>query len=73
MCIYLYIFQQTLEQWNKVFYLSGAICIVTGLIYIFFGTSKVQKWNAYEESRPNEKEMKIIVKKSTRIDNTISN
>lgn len=73
MYICLYIFQQTLEQWNKVFYLSGAICIVTGLIYIFFGTSKIQKWNTYEDSRPNEKEMKLITKKTKKINNTVLN
>lgn len=69
----MYIFQQTLEQWNKVFYLSGAICITTGLIYISFGTSKVQKWNAYEDSRPNEKEMKLIAKNIKKINNTVLN
>ncbi|VVC32475.1 Hypothetical protein CINCED_3A020713 [Cinara cedri] len=52
--------QQTLNQWCKVFYLSGAICISTGLVYIFFGTSKVQKWNAYDDSAANEKEMKLM-------------
>ncbi|KAL4108032.1 hypothetical protein QTP88_018290 [Uroleucon formosanum] len=55
--------QQTLGQWCKVFHLSGAICICTGLIYIFFGTSDIQKWNEYNEPVVNEKELKSIVKK----------
>lgn len=57
-------FQQTLSQWNKVFYLSGAICISSGLIYIFFGTSSVQEWNTYENPDLDEREMKLTHKKS---------
>lgn len=60
MCNY---FQQTLGQWNKVFFLSGGMCITTGLIYLFFGTSDVQKWNTYESPMFNKKEMKLMVKK----------
>ncbi|XP_050056500.1 sialin-like [Aphis gossypii] len=60
---YLTLHQQTLSQWCKVFHLSGAICIGTGLIYIFFGTSDVQKFNTYDDSVSNEKELKLIVKK----------
>lgn len=66
-CIYKCIsidFQQTLRQWNKVFYLSGGICISSGLIYLFYGTSKVQKWNSYEDPKSNEKEMKLFNDKS---------
>lgn len=57
------VFQQTLSQWNKVFYLSGGICISTGLIYLFFGTSDIQKWNTYESPELNRREMKLMVKK----------
>lgn len=46
-----------------MFYLSAAICIVTGLIYVLFGTSTVRKWNTYNEPTPDEKEMKLINKK----------
>ncbi|XP_022176320.1 sialin-like [Myzus persicae] len=61
---YLTLNQQTLSQWCKVFNLSGAICICTGLIYIFFGTSDIQKWNTYNDPVVDEKELKSIVKKS---------
>lgn len=60
---YFTLHQQTLSQWCKVFHLSGAICIGTGLIYIFFGTSDIQKFNTYDDSFSNEKELKLIVKK----------
>lgn len=45
-----------------MFYLTGAICICTGLIYIFFGTSDVQNWNVYDDPITNEKEIKLIIK-----------
>ncbi|GAB1859794.1 Putative inorganic phosphate cotransporter [Camponotus japonicus] len=32
-------------QWRSVFFLSAGIYIVGNLIFILFGTSKVQKWN----------------------------
>ncbi|KAL5235204.1 hypothetical protein ACI65C_002614 [Semiaphis heraclei] len=60
---YLTLNQQTLSQWCKVFHLSGAICICTGLIYLFFGTSDIQKWNTYNDPVVSEKELKSIVKK----------
>ncbi|CAI6346107.1 unnamed protein product [Macrosiphum euphorbiae] len=61
---YLTFNQQTLGQWCKVFHLSGAICICSGLIYTVFGTSDIQKWNTYEDPVLNEKELKLIVKKT---------
>uniref|UniRef100_A0A2H8TPE6 Putative inorganic phosphate cotransporter n=2 Tax=Melanaphis sacchari TaxID=742174 RepID=A0A2H8TPE6_9HEMI len=60
---YLTLNQQTLSQWCKLFHLSGVICIGTGLIYLFFGTSDIQIWNTYDDSVSNEKELKLIVKK----------
>lgn len=65
--LWIFFFQQTLSQWNKVFYLSGAITIISGLVYIFFGTSDVQKWNTYNYPLPNEKEMKLIIKKPKKV------
>lgn len=60
---YLTLNQQNLSQWCKVFHLTGAICICTGSIYIFFGTSNIQKWNTYNDPVLNEKELKSIVEK----------
>lgn len=65
------ILQKTLSRWSKVFYLSGAICIITGLIFIIFGSSKVQKWNAYEVQMTNDSEMKLVSKKSKSVNNTL--
>jgi len=62
-------FQQNLSQWLKVFNLSGAICLTSGMIYLFFGTSKIQDWNTYGNQESNEKEMKLINKKSENINN----
>ncbi|XP_050549187.1 sialin-like isoform X1 [Daktulosphaira vitifoliae] len=56
--------QQTLGQWSKVFYLSSAICCSTGLLYIFFANSEVQKWNNKYDSVDIEKEMVLIKRKS---------
>ncbi|KAG7208911.1 hypothetical protein KM043_015091 [Ampulex compressa] len=32
-------------QWRSVFFLSAGIYIICNLIFILFGTSKIQKWN----------------------------
>lgn len=37
--------QQTLDQWNKVFFISGAISMTAGLIFCIFGSADVQPWN----------------------------
>ncbi|KOB69181.1 Sodium-dependent phosphate transporter [Operophtera brumata] len=32
-------------DWRKVFYISSAVYIACNTFFIFFGTSKKQKWN----------------------------
>ncbi|XP_050423926.1 putative inorganic phosphate cotransporter [Adelges cooleyi] len=57
--------QQTLGQWNKVFFLTSGICCSTGLLYVFCGDSEIQNWNyKYDVSVSKDKEMKLIKTKS---------
>ncbi|EAT38347.1 AAEL009749-PA, partial [Aedes aegypti] len=35
----------TMEQWKNVFLISAAMYVVSGLIFIAFGSGKVQSWN----------------------------
>ena len=41
----LYFFQQTIAQWQIVFYISAGIGIFGGLVYIFFADCNEQSWN----------------------------
>ncbi|XP_050549186.1 sialin-like isoform X2 [Daktulosphaira vitifoliae] len=65
--------QQTLGQWSKVFYISSAICCSTGLLYILFANSEVQKWNNKYDSDDIEKEMNDIKKKTNSNDQNSTN
>ena len=38
-------FQQTLEQWQYVFFITAGMLIISGLIYVFFSDSTLQSWN----------------------------
>ena len=40
---------QTLAAWGKVFLLSSSMYILSNLIYVLFGSTKVQTWNTYWE------------------------
>lgn len=35
--------------WNLVFYLTAAICVFCGLIFVVFGTSERQEWDYVDE------------------------
>ncbi|GFQ97145.1 putative inorganic phosphate cotransporter, partial [Trichonephila clavata] len=37
--------EQTLEQWNKVFFISIGVVMCSGIIFLFFGSAEVQSWN----------------------------
>jgi len=55
----LFCFQQTIEQWKKVFIVSAAFCSLTGIAFLIFGSSKLQKWN--NEEQKDVKEIQPIV------------
>ncbi|KAG8182756.1 hypothetical protein JTE90_023394 [Oedothorax gibbosus] len=49
---------QTLEQWNKVFCISGAISLGAGVLFCVFGSGDIQPWNfetieKYEDYKAN--------------------
>ncbi|XP_012234521.2 putative inorganic phosphate cotransporter [Linepithema humile] len=46
-------------QWRTVFFLSAGIYIAGNLIFVLFGTSKVQKWNDQIKSRQSNTTHKI--------------
>ncbi|XP_065204367.1 vesicular glutamate transporter 2-like [Planococcus citri] len=52
---YLTLNQDTVEQWQKVFFISAAISILTGLQFIFIWDSRVQEWNFVEEKIKEDK------------------
>ncbi|KAL0113300.1 hypothetical protein PUN28_012452 [Cardiocondyla obscurior] len=54
-------------QWRNMFFLSAAIYLVGNLIFVLYGTSKVQKWNDPIESKRNS-----IVQKVSTAPTTIS-
>ncbi|XP_069676548.1 putative inorganic phosphate cotransporter isoform X2 [Periplaneta americana] len=50
--------KQTLSQWAIVFYISGAIYLVTWILYMFFGSADEQPWNKLpSEDLPKTKEV----------------
>lgn len=42
-CVFL---QQTVLQWQKVFFIATAILICTGGLYLAFAQSELQPWNS---------------------------
>ncbi|XP_033226264.1 sialin isoform X2 [Belonocnema kinseyi] len=57
---------QTIERWRLVFIISAILLILSGIIFILFGTSVEQSWNNYrsEEREENAEEMKKLRSKS---------
>lgn len=53
-------FQNTMEQWKNVFLISAAMYVVSGLIFIAFGSGKVQSWNdVKKKSEPTTESNKV--------------
>ncbi|XP_066253945.1 putative inorganic phosphate cotransporter [Euwallacea similis] len=42
-------------QWRSVFFLAAAIQIITGLIFVFFGSGDVQSWNITKDDGTKNK------------------
>ena len=40
---------QTVAAWRNVFLLSSTVYILSNLIFVLFGSTKVQRWNTYWE------------------------
>ncbi|GIY61533.1 hypothetical protein CDAR_3051 [Caerostris darwini] len=34
-----------MREWSVIFYFSSSICVVAGLIFLFFASSEKQTWN----------------------------
>lgn len=45
---------QTLQEWKIVFWIMFVILISVNLIYLFWGSGKVQKWNSTERKEENK-------------------
>lgn len=60
-CINNFLLQGNKDQWGTVFLLSAGFFFIGNLIYIIFGTAKVQPWN--DSSKNNEKEYNEIPEK----------
>lgn len=63
---------QTVDSWRKVFSISAVVLLITGFVFVLFGTSDEQSWNNYTTEDENEKidEMQTLRKKSDRKDET---
>ncbi|XP_035899092.1 putative inorganic phosphate cotransporter [Anopheles stephensi] len=46
--------KNTMEEWKYVFLLTAGFYIVSGIVFIIFGSGKVQKWNEIKEQPTGE-------------------
>ena len=46
---------QTLAAWRNVFLISSSVYILCLLIFVLFGSTKVQKWNTYWEEETSRR------------------
>ena len=50
----------TMNEWQYVFIITALIYIISGLIFLVFGTGKVQKWNTPPEKKTEDIEIKAV-------------
>jgi hypothetical protein len=47
----LFFFQQTQQQWNKIFYIASSITVLGALIYLIFTSAERQPWSYGKDDR----------------------
>jgi hypothetical protein len=71
---------QTVQQWKKVFLITGSMLLISGTLFMLFADSEEQTWNKHEletdkdeESQPlndgNNNKAPIILKNQTTVTN----
>lgn len=59
-------FQSTEKEWQKIFFVGAGLFIGTNVIFVLFGSGKIQKWNriSNEEAADdiNKTEMNVVAK-----------
>ncbi|KRG03889.1 vesicular glutamate transporter 1 [Drosophila mojavensis] len=56
--------EDSIDQWRKVFEVSGIISVLTYIFYQCFGTAEIQSWNTQRRvSNPRHEMIKILSKK----------
>lgn len=54
---FVFFFQTNGEQWKIVFFMTGGIYFLGNLIFIVFGSGKVQWWDSIEKSEKLKDDM----------------
>lgn len=62
---------QTIEQWNKFFFLSIGVVMGTGVAFCIFGSANPQSWDYVKDDVP-EKDEKILEKNKENTENDAS-
>lgn len=64
-----FIFQTNSADWKSVFYLAGAICIISCAIFAIFGSGELQPWNDDNENLDDCKKIdQLLVSRSYSVD-----
>lgn len=42
---------ETISQWSIVFYIAAGTYIITGTIFLLFGSAELQPWGVYAQTR----------------------
>ncbi|XP_042236807.1 putative inorganic phosphate cotransporter isoform X2 [Homarus americanus] len=54
---------QSLEEWQSVFWLTGVVYVVTSAVFVIFGSTDIQPWNFPQEDetqQPSEEETEFL-------------
>lgn len=71
-------FQQTSQQWQKVFWIASGTLLITGIIHLLTSSAKLQEWNTPESKlenvdSPEEAEEFICIAQNDKENEIISN
>lgn len=53
-------FQQTIDQWQKVFWIASSLLISCGIVYLMFTKSELHSWNSPTDKKSQRESEKMV-------------
>ena len=63
----MFLFQQTITAWQKVYVIAGSISLVFAVVWSIFGSAKLQPWNTTAAMTNHDGKQKSVVAIYTRV------
>lgn len=65
---FLFLFNQSLQQWQSVFWVTAAVYAATWLIFANFASTEIQPWNFAEDDEKTDMESQKFLENEKKVE-----